>query len=149
MDDETKDATMQRFADGEIDVLCATTVVEVGMDVEEATLMVIEGPEHFGLSQLHQLRGRVGRGEEQSMCVMLAGYGLTPEARERLESFAATDDGFVLAEKDLELRGPGEFLGERQSGRAEFRFGDLLDDRQLLATAREDARREVLGDAGA
>ncbi|MFB6351667.1 MAG: ATP-dependent DNA helicase RecG, partial [Bradymonadaceae bacterium] len=132
MDDTTKDRTMQQFADGDIDVLCATTVVEVGMDVEEATLMVIEGPENFGLSQLHQLRGRVGRGRRQSMCIMLAGYGLTPEARERLQSFASTEDGFVLAEKDLELRGPGEFLGERQSGRAEFRYGDLLDDRELL-----------------
>lgn len=148
MADETKNATMQQFADGDIDILCATTVVEVGMDVEQATLMVIEGPEHFGLSQLHQLRGRVGRGDTESICVLLSGYGLTPEARERLESFAETDDGFVLAEKDLEIRGPGEFLGERQSGQAEFRFGDLLRDGELLETARTDARREKLGDAG-
>ncbi len=148
MADETKNETMRRFADGEIDVLCATTVVEVGMDVEEATSMVIAGPEHFGLSQLHQLRGRVGRGETESICVLLAGYGLTPAARERLESFAATDDGFKLAEKDLEIRGPGEFLGERQSGRAEFRFGELLRDADLLGSARSDARCKVLGDAG-
>lgn len=148
MDDDAQRRTMQRFDDGDIDVLCATTVVEVGMDVSTATIMVIESAEVFGLSQLHQLRGRVGRGRADSMCVLLAGYGLTPEARERLESFAQTDDGFELAEKDLELRGPGEFLGERQSGRAEFRFGDLLRDSELLEVARRDARRRVLGDAG-
>jgi ATP-dependent DNA helicase RecG len=148
MADETKNETMQRFSDGHIDVLCATTVVEVGMDVEQATLMVIEGPEHFGLSQLHQLRGRVGRGATESLCVLLAGYGLTPEARERLESFAETNDGFALAETDLEIRGPGEFLGDRQSGQAEFRFGELLRDGELLEVARTDARRETLGDAG-
>jgi ATP-dependent DNA helicase RecG len=148
MDDDTKHRTMQTFADGDIDVLCATTVVEVGMDVPTATIMVIESPEVFGLSQLHQLRGRVGRSEADSICVLLAGYGLTPEARERLESFQATDDGFDLAEKDLEIRGPGEFLGERQSGRAEFRFGEILRDRELLETARRDARRITFGDAG-
>jgi ATP-dependent DNA helicase RecG len=149
MGDETKNRTMQRFADGEIDALCATTVVEVGMDVSNATVMVIESPEVFGLSQLHQLRGRVGRGSSDSICVLLAGYGLTPDARERLTSFADSNDGFVLAEKDLEIRGPGQFLGRRQSGRAEFRFGDLLRDQQLLEEARRDARGEVLGDAGA
>lgn len=148
MNDDAKNQTMQRFADGDIDVLCATTVVEVGMDVSNATLMVIESPEVFGLSQLHQLRGRVGRGESDSLCVLLAGYELTPDARERLQSFSQTDDGFELAEKDLEIRGPGEFLGDRQSGRAEFRFGDLLRDDALLEQARRDARTRVLGDAG-
>jgi len=148
MDDQAQRRTMQRFADGEVDILCATPVVEVGMDVSTATMMVIESAEVFGLSQLHQLRGRVGRGRTDSMCVLLAGYGLTSEARERLESFARTDDGFDLAEKDLELRGPGEFLGERQSGRAEFRFGELLRDTELLEGARRDARRRILGDAG-
>ena len=147
MNDDAKNRTMQRFADGHIDVLCATTVVEVGMDVSNATMMVIESPEVFGLSQLHQLRGRVGRGSADSMCILLAGYGLSPEARERLHSFSDTDDGFLLAEKDLEMRGPGEFLGERQSGRAEFRYGDLLKDRDILQEARRDARRRILGDA--
>lgn len=148
MGDEAKARTMNRFADGDIDVLCATTVVEVGMDVANATIMVIESPEMFGLSQLHQLRGRVGRSEADSMCVLLAGYGLTPDARERLTSFAGTDDGFELAEVDLQIRGPGQFLGQRQSGRAEFRFGDLLRDAELLEIARRDARQRALGDAG-
>ncbi|MGM0558458.1 MAG: ATP-dependent DNA helicase RecG [Myxococcota bacterium] len=148
MDDEAKDQTMQRFARGEIQVLCATTVVEVGVDVANATIMVIESPEVFGLSQLHQLRGRVGRGSADSMCILLAGYALTDDAEERLNSFSGTEDGFDLAEIDLQIRGPGEFLGVRQSGLAEFRFGDVLRDSQLIEWARVDARRELLGDAG-
>ena len=148
MRDEAKSETMRAFAAGDIDVLCATTVVEVGMDVPNATMMVIESPEVFGLSQLHQLRGRVGRSEMQSMCVLLAGYGITDDAEKRLTHFSGTDDGFELAEVDLEIRGPGQFLGERQSGRAEFRFGDLIDDAELLEAARRDARQRILGDAG-
>jgi ATP-dependent DNA helicase RecG len=147
MDAATKDRTMQRFADGEIQVLCATTVVEVGMDVANATLMVIESPEVFGLSQLHQLRGRVGRGSADSMCILLAGYALTDDATQRLTSFAGTEDGFELAEVDLQIRGPGEFLGVRQAGLPEFRFGDVLRDSKLIEWARMDARRELLGDA--
>jgi ATP-dependent DNA helicase RecG len=148
MPDDVKTETMRAFADGRVDVLCATTVVEVGMDVPNATMMVIESPEVFGLSQLHQLRGRVGRSQIQSMCVLLAGYGITDDAEKRLTHFAGTDDGFELAEVDLEIRGPGQFLGERQSGRAEFRFGDLIDDAELLEAARRDARERILGDAG-
>jgi ATP-dependent DNA helicase RecG len=148
MDAQTKDRTMQRFAEGDIQVLCATTVVEVGMDVSNATVMVIESPEVFGLSQLHQLRGRVGRGSADSMCILLAGYGLTDDAEERLTSFSSTDDGFELAEVDLQIRGPGEFLGVRQAGLPEFRFADVLRDAHLLKEARRDARRELLGDAG-
>jgi ATP-dependent DNA helicase RecG len=147
MDSDTKDRTMQRFADGEIQVLCATTVVEVGMDVANATLMVIESPEVFGLSQLHQLRGRVGRGSADSMCILLAGFGLTDDAEERLDSFSGTEDGFELAEVDLKIRGPGEFLGIRQAGLPEFRFADVLRDAELIQWARRDARRELLGDA--
>lgn len=147
MDAEAKDRTMGRFADGDIQVLCATTVVEVGMDVTNATIMVIESPEVFGLSQLHQLRGRVGRGSADSMCILLAGYGLTDDAEQRLGSFSGTDDGFELAEVDLEIRGPGEFLGVRQAGLPEFRFGDVLRDAKLIEWARQDARRELLGDA--
>ncbi len=149
MDDEAKHRTMSQFANGEIDVLCATTVVEVGMDVSNATMMVIESPEVFGLSQLHQLRGRVGRSSADSMCVLLAGRDLTEDARQRLQSFSSTDDGFELAEVDLEIRGPGQFLGIRQSGRAEFRFGDLIRDADLLEDARRDARRQVMGDVAA
>lgn len=117
------------------------------MDVERATMMVIESPEAFGLSQLHQLRGRVGRGFSESMCVLIAGHHLSDTARDRLESFVETTDGFELAERDLQLRGPGEFLGDEQTGLPEFRFGDLIEDAELLETAREDARRHMLGDA--
>jgi ATP-dependent DNA helicase RecG len=148
MDANAKDRTMQSFADGDIQVLCATTVVEVGMDVANATLMVIESPEVFGLSQLHQLRGRVGRGSADSMCILLAGYGVTDDAEERLTSFSSTEDGFELAEVDLKIRGPGEFLGVRQAGLPEFRFADVLRDADLIQWARRDARRELLGDAG-
>ncbi len=146
MDSQTKDRTMQRFAKGDIQVLCATTVVEVGMDVSNATVMIIESPEVFGLSQLHQLRGRVGRGSADSMCILLAGFGLTDDAEERLTSFSSTEDGFELAEVDLQIRGPGEFLGVRQAGLPEFRFGDVLRDSEWIDKARRDARRELLGD---
>ncbi len=145
MDNAAKDAVMQRFASGQTQVLCATTVVEVGVDVPNATLMVIESPEIFGLSQLHQLRGRVGRGDRASMCVLLAGAP-TEDAVARLTAFSQTEDGFELAEADLKQRGPGQFLGIRQAGHAEFRFGDLMRDAALLTLARRDARRLVLGD---
>lgn len=148
MDAAAKDRTMRQFAAGDIQVLCATTVVEVGVDVPNATMMVIESPEVFGLSQLHQLRGRVGRGSADSMCILLAGYGLTEEAEKRLTSFSATEDGFALAEIDLQIRGPGEFLGVRQAGLPEFRFGDVLRDAELIEWARADARQELFGDAG-
>lgn len=142
---EDKFSIMSRFAAGEIDVLCTTTVVEVGVDVANATVMVIESAEAFGLSQLHQLRGRVGRGAGTSRCVLVAGQP-GDDARSRLEVFQRTSDGFELAEMDLLLRGPGEFLGVRQSGAAEFRFADLVRDAALLERAREDARRTVFGD---
>jgi ATP-dependent DNA helicase RecG len=144
-----KDAVMRRFSSGEIQILCATTVVEVGVDVRNATLMVIDGADAFGLSQLHQLRGRVGRGDQASFCVLLADEQAGQPAWERLESFVSTSDGFRLAEIDLEMRGPGLFLGVRQAGAAEFRFADLLRDATLLDEARDDARRWVFGDAGA
>ncbi|MFB6262482.1 MAG: ATP-dependent DNA helicase RecG [Bradymonadaceae bacterium] len=148
MPDETKHRTMSAFDRGDIDVLCATTVVEVGMDVAEASIMVVEDGEMFGLSQLHQLRGRVGRGGQRAICVVLTGWNPGEDARRRLESFRRTNDGFELAERDLEIRGPGEFLGKKQAGRAEFRFGDLTRDDELLEAARRDARRRALGDAG-
>lgn len=140
---DEKDDIMARFARHELDVLCATTVIEVGVDVSNATMMVIESPEVFGLSQLHQLRGRVGRGDAASLCVLLAGEGVTEEGSERLGSFAKTDDGFELAEADLRIRGPGLFLGLRQAGHAEFRFGELSRDGALLEVARRDAREDV------
>ena len=139
-----KDRIMESFSRHELDVLCSTTVIEVGVDVPNATIMVIEHPELFGLSQLHQLRGRVGRGLAASMCILLAGESMGPDAQDRLLSFVATDDGFELAEADLRIRGPGLFLGLRQAGHAEFRFGDLSKDAELLELARRDAREEAL-----
>ena len=117
------------------------------MDVANATVMVVEDAELFGLSQLHQLRGRVGRGSTASLCVLLTGFGLTDDARRRLLAMVETDDGFELAARDLGIRGPGEFLGMRQAGLPEFRFGDILRDGQWLLDARADARRLILGDA--
>ncbi|HKR02375.1 MAG TPA: ATP-dependent DNA helicase RecG [Pyrinomonadaceae bacterium] len=134
-----KDEVMRRFVSGEIQVLVATTVVEVGVDVPNASLMVIEHSERFGLSQLHQLRGRVGRGAEQSFCVLLTSDKKTTVANERLGIMAETNDGFRIAEKDLEIRGPGEVMGTRQSGLPTFRVGNLVRDVEIL----EEARREA------
>ncbi len=136
----SKDAAMQRFADGDVSVLVATTVVEVGIDVPEATVMVIEHAERFGLAQLHQLRGRVGRGDRASTCLLLYGQPLGETARARLEVMRETDDGFRIAEEDLRLRGAGELLGVRQSGLPAFRLADLAAHAELLAVARDDAK---------
>ncbi|GAB4223721.1 MAG: ATP-dependent DNA helicase RecG [Kiloniellaceae bacterium] len=135
-----KDAVMARFAAGETGVLVATTVVEVGVDVPNATVMVIEHAERFGLAQLHQLRGRVGRGSGKSTCLLLWQGPLGETARARLQILRETDDGFRIAEEDLRLRGAGELLGTRQSGLPEFRLADLAVHGDLLATARDDAR---------
>ena len=138
-----KKAVMALFAGGQMGVLVSTTVIEVGVDVPNATLMVIEHAERFGLSQLHQLRGRVGRGAAASACVLLYSTGDAPRlgetARERLKAMAETNDGFEIARRDLDIRGPGEFLGARQSGAALLRFADLEADSQLLAWARAAA----------
>ena len=124
-------------------MLVATTVVEVGVDVPNATVMVIEHAERFGLAQLHQLRGRVGRGAGASTCLLVTHGRLSDEARARIDVLTRSDDGFVIAEKDLELRGPGDFFGTRQSGLPQLRVGDLLRDRELLAAARVEAFRYV------
>ncbi|HEV7903079.1 MAG TPA: ATP-dependent DNA helicase RecG [Pyrinomonadaceae bacterium] len=134
-----KEETMHRFTRGEIQILVATTVVEVGVDVPNASVMVIEHAERFGLSQLHQLRGRVGRGAEQSFCVLLASDKQTAVARERLGIMEETNDGFRIAEKDLEIRGPGEVMGTRQSGVPTFRVGNLVRDVAILEAARNEA----------
>ena len=131
---------MRQFSDGGIDVLVSTTVVEVGVNVPNATFMLIYDATRFGLSQLHQLRGRVGRGAEQSYCVLLADPK-TEEGKERMQSMTETNDGFVLAEKDLELRGAGDFFGRKQSGMPEFKMADLIHDYRALDTARKDAEK--------
>ena len=136
---DERDDIMRRFRDGEIDVLVATTVIEVGIDVPNATVMLIEHPERFGLSQLHQLRGRVGRGAEASYCILLG--DVSPEAAERLKIFCATEDGFEIAREDMRLRGMGDLFGERQSGVPAFRVADPLRDELLLDRAREAATR--------
>ena len=134
-----KDAVMQDFVSGRTQILVATTVIEVGVDVPNATLMVIEHAERFGLAQLHQLRGRVGRGATQSACILLFGEDISPAGWERLKAIRDTTDGFEIARRDLEMRGPGEFLGERQSGMPLLRFADLDRDEALLAAARRTA----------
>ncbi|MCC6764776.1 MAG: ATP-dependent DNA helicase RecG [Deltaproteobacteria bacterium] len=145
---DEKDAVMRRFRDGEYQVLVCTTVIEVGIDVPNATVMVIEHAEHFGLAQLHQLRGRVGRGEHRSLCFLLASYAQGDVARERLRVMEETNDGFRIAEKDLEIRGPGEFLGTRQSGLPDFRAANLVRDGALLRQAQEDAAGWLASDPG-
>jgi ATP-dependent DNA helicase RecG len=127
-----KEGTMRRFKDGQIQLLVATTVIEVGVDVPNATLMVIENAERLGLAQLHQLRGRVGRGEHSSSCLLLYRSPLSSLARLRLAVMRDTNDGFEVARRDLELRGPGELLGTRQTGLAQMRVADLLRDADLL-----------------
>jgi len=140
MKEDAKDRAMGAFARGDLDVLVATTVVEVGVDVPNATVMLVEHAERFGLSQLHQLRGRVGRGPHQSFCMLLYQAPLPDQSRARLAALTDTTDGFEIAERDLQLRGPGDFFGTRQSGLPTLRVGDLLRDHQLM----EDARREAV-----
>jgi ATP-dependent DNA helicase RecG len=140
MPGEEKDEVMRRFANGEIDVLVSTTVIEVGIDVANASVMVVQHAERFGLSQLHQLRGRVGRGSAESYCILLVSH---PGAAKRLEIFTQTDDGFRIAEADLQIRGQGDLFGARQSGIPAFRFADLARDHDLLRLAR-DAAREIV-----
>ena len=137
-----RDRIMSSFLDGKTDVLLATSVIEVGLDVANASVMIIENAERFGLAQLHQLRGRVGRGSRRSFCLAIHGK-LTPVASQRLEVFSQTDDGFQIAEADLEIRGPGDLLGTRQSGLPKFKIGDILRDRIWLERARTDAWESV------
>ncbi len=143
MSADDKEVTMARFKRGELDVLVSTTVIEVGVDVPNASLIVIENAERFGLAQLHQLRGRVGRGAAKSFCVLLTGERVSPEAKARLDAMVRTQDGFELAELDLAQRGPGEFFGTRQAGLPEFRVADLARDRDLLELAKTEAARFV------
>jgi ATP-dependent DNA helicase RecG len=141
MNADDKEIAMRRFQRGETDVLIATTVIEVGVDVPNASLMVIEHAERFGLAQMHQLRGRVGRGAAKSFCVLMTGGKISPDAEARLEAMVRTGNGFELAELDLQLRGPGEFFGTRQAGMPEFRVADLRRDREVLELAKTEAHR--------
>ena len=145
---EVKDAAMERFVSGDARLLIATTVIEVGVDVPTATLMVIEQAERFGLAQLHQLRGRVGRGSLKSRCVLLRGDELSETGKKRLALMRETQDGFRIAEEDLELRGGGELLGTRKSGDAGFRIADLEQTQRLLPVAHGDARLLMERDGG-
>jgi ATP-dependent DNA helicase RecG len=134
-----KEEVMERFKKGDVRILVSTTVVEVGVDVPNATVMLIEHAERFGLSQLHQLRGRIGRGRKKSFCLLLASDPRTPEADERLRTMTETNDGFKIAEIDLKLRGPGEFFGTRQWGIPAFRIANLLRDQEILEWAKREA----------
>jgi ATP-dependent DNA helicase RecG len=143
-----KDAVMARFAAGELALLVATTVIEVGVDVPNSTLIVIEGAERFGLAQLHQLRGRVGRGSGKSVCLLVRGQNLTEVGRARLALMRETNDGFRIADEDLRLRGPGEILGTRQSGEEAFRIATAEDVQTLAPIAQHDAQLLLDRDGG-
>jgi len=145
LDAELKDQVMRMFQRGELQILVATTVIEVGVDVPNATVMVIEHAERFGLAQLHQLRGRIGRGAAKSYCILMTGGKVTEEGQRRLDAMVKTNDGFKIAELDLELRGPGEFFGTRQAGLPSFRVANIIRDAQLLEAAKHEAAAVIAG----
>jgi ATP-dependent DNA helicase RecG len=146
MKPEDKDIEMQRFSEGTTHILVATTVIEVGVNVPNATVMVIESAERFGLAQLHQLRGRVGRGGEQSYCILMTADEISKDSRLRMDTMVRTNDGFEIAEVDLELRGPGDVLGTQQSGVPDLKMADLIRDREILTAARYIANRILTDD---
>ena len=139
MKSEDKEFEMNRFLNKETQIMVATTVIEVGVDIPNASVMIIESAERFGLSQLHQLRGRVGRGAEQSYCILMTSFKLTIDAKKRLETMVKTNDGFEIAEVDLKLRGPGDLMGTQQSGILNLRIADIVKDAAILKRAREIA----------
>src|SRR5690554_3181378 len=142
-----KDYEMQRFIKGETNIMVATTVIEVGVNVPNASVMVIGSAERFGLSQLPQLRGRVGRGAEQSYCILMTSHKLSNDSKTRMETMVATNDGFEIAEVDLKLRGPGDLMGTQQSGILNLRIADLVKDREILSLARAAAFELLRKDA--
>jgi ATP-dependent DNA helicase RecG len=141
-----KDFEMQRFVKGETQIMIATTVIEVGVNVPNASVMVIENAERFGLAQLHQLRGRVGRGAEQSYCILMTGNKVSNESKQRISVMCQTNDGFVIAEEDMKLRGPGDIEGTRQSGNVNLRLADLAMDGPMLEAARTTAQQLLESD---
>jgi ATP-dependent DNA helicase RecG len=146
MKSKDKEFEMQRFIKGETQIMVATTVIEVGVDIPNATVMVIENAERFGLSQLHQLRGRVGRGDDQSFCILMSGYKLTADGKKRLETMVQTSDGFEIAEMDLKLRGPGDLSGTQQSGILDLKIADIIKDAEILKLARSLATQIIKDD---
>ena len=141
-----KDYEMQRFVKGETQIMVATTVIEVGVNVPNASVMIIESAERFGLSQLHQLRGRVGRGAEQSFCILMTGHKLSQDSKVRLETMTRTSDGFEIAEVDLRLRGPGDIMGTQQSGVLNLKIANIIKDKDILQSARFYAKRILNSD---
>src|SRR4029079_13492938 len=139
MPTQQKDENMQRFKDGDTQIMVGTTVIEVGIDIPNASVMVIESAEKFGLSQLHQLRGRVGRGADKSYCILLTGQNISNDAMERMKIMTSTNNGFIIAEKDLDMRGPGDIEGTRQSGVLNFKLASIVKDRPLLEVVRRVA----------
>jgi ATP-dependent DNA helicase RecG len=145
LDADEKERVMREFQQGKIEILVATTVIEVGVDVPNATVMVIEHADRFGLAQLHQLRGRIGRGAAKSYCVLMRGGKVSEEGERRLDAMVRSNDGFQIAELDLELRGPGEFFGTKQAGIPSFRVANIIRDRQLLEAAKREAALVISG----
>jgi ATP-dependent DNA helicase RecG len=145
-DPEERARNMERFVSGQAHILVATTVIEVGVNVPNASAMVVESAERFGLSQLHQLRGRVGRGAEQSYCILLTGQKVSPDSRVRMETMVSTTNGFIIAEKDMEMRGPGDIYGTRQSGELKFRLADIVQDVAIMEETRAAAEALLADD---
>jgi len=145
MKSEDKEKIMQKFRENKINILVSTTVIEVGIDIPNATIMLIGNAERFGLSQLHQLRGRIGRGKDQAYCI-LHGLPKTPEAQKRLTVMTQTQDGFMIAQEDLEIRGPGEFFGTKQHGLPELKIGNIISDIDIMEIARKEAVNIIKSD---
>jgi ATP-dependent DNA helicase RecG len=142
-----KDAEMKRFSEGKTNIMVATTVIEVGVNVPNASVMIVESAERFGLSQLHQLRGRVGRGADQSYCILMTSHKISPDTKTRIETMVGTNDGFEIAEVDLKLRGPGNLMGTQQSGVLNLQIADIVKDREILSLARAHAIKILSDDA--
>jgi ATP-dependent DNA helicase RecG len=142
---ELKEQVMRMFQKGDLHILVSTTVIEVGVDVPNAAVMVVEHAERFGLAQLHQLRGRIGRGAAKSYCILMTGGKVSEDGERRLDAMVRTNDGFQLAELDLQLRGPGEFFGTRQAGMPSFRVANIIRDRELLEAAKREAAAVIAG----